>query len=91
MLDKIKGILARRIIKNEIEYCMYCILDTINKNMRSLSYNELKNTIGKYFSDRTFINAWYNLKYNEYIVKVENTDKYIIGAQILEYQYEYLL
>ena len=91
MLDKIKGILARRIIKNEIDYCAYCILDTINKNMSSLSYNELKNTIGKYFSDRTFINAWYNLKYNEYIVKVENSDKYIIGAQILEYQYGYLL
>lgn len=91
MLDKIKGILARRIIKNEIDYCAYCILDTINKNMRSLSYNELKNTIGKYFSDRTFINAWYNLKYNEYIVKVENSDKYIIGVRILEYQYEYLL
>ena len=91
MLDKIKGILARRIIKNEMEYCMYCILDTINKNMRGLSYNELKNTIGKYFSDRTFINAWYNLKYGEYIVKVENTDKYIMGVRVLEYQYEYLL
>ena len=90
MLDKIKGILARRIIKNEIEYCMYCMLDTINKNMRGLSYNELKNTIGKFFSDRTFI-AWFNLKYNEYIVKVENTNTYIIGVRILEYQYEYLL
>ena len=91
MLDKIKNILARYIIKNEVEYCMYCILDTINKNIHGLSYNELKNTIGKYFSDRIFINAWYNLKYGEYIIKVENTNKYIIGVRILEYRYEYLL
>ena len=72
-------------------FVMYCMLDTINKNMCGLSYNELKNTIGKFFSDRTFINAWFNLKYNEYIVKVENTNTYIIGVRILEYQYEYLL
>ena len=46
MLDKIKGIIARLTIKDEIDYCMYCILDTLNKNLRGLSYATMRDTIG---------------------------------------------
>ena len=54
MLDKIKGIIARLTIKDEIDYCMYCILDTLNKNLRGLSYTTMRDTIGLYFTEKTF-------------------------------------
>ena len=91
MLDKIKGIIARLTIKNEIDYCMYCILDTFNKNLRGLSYTSMRNTIGIYFTEKTFNTAWFTLKDRKYIIPINNTDRYIIGVKILEYPYEYLL
>ena len=92
MLDRIKGIIARLTIKNETDYCMYCILDTLNKNLRGLSYTSMRNTIGAYFTEKTFNTAWFTLKDRKYIIPINNTDRYIIGVKIiLDYPYEYLL
>lgn len=91
MLDKIKGIIARLIIKNETGYCIYCILDTLNKNPRGLSYTSMRNTIGVYFTEETFNTAWFTLKDRKYIIPINNTNRYIVGVRILNYQYEYLL
>lgn len=91
MLDRIKGIIARLTIKDEIDYCMYCILDTFNKNPRGLSYTSMRNTIGVYFTEETFKTAWFTLKDRKYLIHINNTDRYIIGVKILNYPYEYLL
>ena len=91
MLNKIKGIIARLTIKDETDYCMYCILDTLNKNLRGLSYTTMRDTIGLYFTEKTFKTAWFTLKDRKYIIPINHTDRYIIGVKILEYPYEYLL
>lgn len=91
MLDKIKGIIARLTIKDETDYCMYCILDTLNKNLRGLSYTSMRDTIGEYFTEKTFNTAWFTLKDAKYVIPINHTDRYTVGVKILEYPYEYLL
>lgn len=92
MIDKIKELIAKLIIKDETEYCAYCIMDTISKNIDGLSYDNVYNAIGEYFTPKIFNDAWYLLKFKKYIVNVEDTDKYMYGIQAwLNYDYDCLL
>ena len=91
MVDKIKGLLARIIIKSNQSYCEYCILDTVNKNINGVSYTQVYNAIGKYFSPQLFAIAWLSVKCSAYITQIKDSDKYIVGARILVYPYEWLL
>ena len=91
-MDIIKGIMARIIIRDEVDYCAYCILDTLNKNTNGLSYKTLYNTIGKYFTPKIFDSAWFDLKFSHYIIRIDNTNRYIYGAQAYtNYKYNILL
>ena len=91
MIDTIKGIIAKIIIKDNTDYCMYCIIDTINKNINGITYKQLYNIIGKYFTTEEFINGWKKAFNEKYIIQIQNSNKFIIGVKILLYEYEYLL
>lgn len=89
MLTKIK-ILIAKLIMNDYEYCEYGILYTINSHINGISYKEVYNAIGKYFSLEMFDEVWLLLKSNGYIIPLDN-HKYIVGAKILLYDYDFLL
>ena len=96
-METIKLIIKRRIAKiiicNREEYCLYCLLSILNYNIHGFTYESAFKIMHEHlnFTPIEFDDAWSTAKFYKYIIKIEDTKKYIIGMNIFEYEYNILL
>ena len=91
MLNRIKGIIARVVLRHDTDYAMYCILSTLSSNVNGLTYKTVESIYKNYFSKTVISVAWQRAFAAGYIRRVDFTNVYIIGVDILFYTYEILL